>query len=128
MERLTPTKDKTSSLMRPAILLPLLIGIILGVLLSVGFMRGPKTKSTSDSPGDGEQRGREENPSAHNVVVEKEAQRNAGFKIAEAAERPMTTTLQATGVVTPNESRVAHIRPLARGLIEQIYVRLGDRV
>jgi cobalt-zinc-cadmium efflux system membrane fusion protein len=31
-------------------------------------------------------------------------------------------------MVTEDPGRVAHIRPLARGLVEQIYARLGDRV
>jgi multidrug efflux pump subunit AcrA (membrane-fusion protein) len=66
--------------------------------------------------------------SSHVVVVEKEAQANVGLKIVEAAMRPMVTALQTTGIVSPNETRVAHVRPLARGLIEKVFVRQGDRV
>ena len=40
----------------------------------------------------------------------------------------MMTTLQTTGIVSSNETRVAHVRPLARGLVEKVFVRLGDRV
>ncbi len=36
--------------------------------------------------------------------------------------------LSATGAVSPNEARVAHIRPLARGVAEKVFVRRGDRV
>ena len=31
----------------------------------------------------------------------------------------LPTELQVTGVVAPEESRVAHIRPLARGVIDR---------
>lgn len=128
MERLTSAKSKMSSIIRPAILLPLLVGIVLGVLLSVGFFKGSRAKPAADTLEEGQKRGHEESPSSHTVVVEMEAQRNVGLKILEVTERPMITTLQTTGVVTPNETRVAHVRPLARGLIEKVFVRLGDRV
>jgi cobalt-zinc-cadmium efflux system membrane fusion protein len=36
--------------------------------------------------------------------------------------------MQVTGLVAPVESRVAHIRPLARGVIETVSVTLGQRV
>jgi cobalt-zinc-cadmium efflux system membrane fusion protein len=36
--------------------------------------------------------------------------------------------IQATGTVTPNETQLAHVRPIARGRVEHVYVRLGDRV
>jgi cobalt-zinc-cadmium efflux system membrane fusion protein len=36
--------------------------------------------------------------------------------------------IQTTGVVMPNETRVAHVRPLAPGRVEQVHVRTGDRV
>jgi len=36
--------------------------------------------------------------------------------------------LVATGVVAPDQNRVAHIRPLAQGVAENIQAQLGDRV
>ena len=36
--------------------------------------------------------------------------------------------IKATGVVSPDETRVAHIFPLAQGIAEKPYVRLGDHV
>ncbi len=62
------------------------------------------------------------------VVVSPEVRRSAGIEVMEAAEREITSTLQTTGFVGPNESRVAHIRPLARGIVDAVYARLGDRV
>jgi cobalt-zinc-cadmium efflux system membrane fusion protein len=75
--------------------------------------------------------GREETleAAAPNVVtLDAAAQRNIGLRVEAAQIRTIVQTIQTTGVVGPNETRVAHIRPLARGRIEKVYVRLGDRV
>jgi cobalt-zinc-cadmium efflux system membrane fusion protein len=64
-----------------------------------------------------------------NVVrLEADAQRNIDLTLEAAQIRTSVQTIQTTGSVGPNETRVAHIRPLARGRIEKVYVRLGDRV
>lgn len=62
------------------------------------------------------------------VTVEETALRNIGAAYAVARMRMILQTIQATGSIGPNETRLAHIRPLARGRIEKVYVRLGDRV
>lgn len=79
-----------------------------------------------------------EQPSAKGPVDERQpsgrlrmdvaAQRNVGLALAQAQTRPIGRTLQATGVVSPNESRLVRVKPLARGRIESVNVRLGDRV
>ncbi|MFN8006819.1 MAG: efflux RND transporter periplasmic adaptor subunit [Terriglobia bacterium] len=129
MDIRTSSKGKAKSLIRPSIILTtLLVGIVLGIMLSVGFLRNSKTPPASKVPAETQKRGHEDNPPIHPVIVEKVAQANVGLQIFEATERPMVTSLQTTGVVTPNETRLAHVRPLARGLIEKVFVRLGDRV
>lgn len=40
----------------------------------------------------------------------------------------LQTQLQTTGIVAQNETKVAHIRPLSSGVIEEVYVQRGDRV
>ncbi|HLG16980.1 MAG TPA: efflux RND transporter periplasmic adaptor subunit [Blastocatellia bacterium] len=62
------------------------------------------------------------------VTLSEEIQRNIGLSLEAAQVRTLVRTVQATGIVGPNETRVAHIRPLARGRIEKVHVRLGDRV
>ena len=62
------------------------------------------------------------------VEVNPAAQRNAGVVVVRAETRTLPATLSVTGTVTPVESKVAHIRPLARGVIEQVSVSLGARV
>src|SRR5690606_24294183 len=57
-----------------------------------------------------------------------EAQKNAALTIIDVASQRIPTMIDMTGTVTPDEARVAHVRPLARGVIEQVWVRLGARV
>ncbi|MGB7623100.1 MAG: efflux RND transporter periplasmic adaptor subunit [Terriglobia bacterium] len=57
-----------------------------------------------------------------------ESQRNAGLVVEEIRLVPLANALKATGVVSADQARVAHILPLARGVVEKLYVRLGDRV
>jgi cobalt-zinc-cadmium efflux system membrane fusion protein len=62
------------------------------------------------------------------IRMETAAQKNIGLRLERAQLRPVERTIKATGVVSPNESRLAHVRPLARGRIEKVFVRLGDHV
>jgi cobalt-zinc-cadmium efflux system membrane fusion protein len=62
------------------------------------------------------------------IRMEPAAQRNIGLRLEQARLRALARTIQATGVVSPNESRLVHVRPLSRGRIEKVFVRLGDRV
>lgn len=62
------------------------------------------------------------------VRIGSEAQAELGIAVETAISRSLQDTLYATGIVSEDPVRVAHIRPLARGIIEKNYVRLGDRV
>jgi cobalt-zinc-cadmium efflux system membrane fusion protein len=62
------------------------------------------------------------------VELPADAMKNAQLVIVEVASRHLPTTIDVTGSVTAEDSRVAHIRPLARGLIERVWVSLGERV
>jgi cobalt-zinc-cadmium efflux system membrane fusion protein len=62
------------------------------------------------------------------VELSPEAMTNAGLTIAAVTSRPLPTTIDMTGGVTAEDARVAHIRPLARGLVERVWVSLGERV
>jgi cobalt-zinc-cadmium efflux system membrane fusion protein len=127
MERTTSLKEKMKLIFRPATLLALLVGIALGGVLSLGLLRDSKPRPDS-VPDQSSKEGHEEHSSSDVVLIEPQGQQNIGLKIAEAQERSVVGTLQTTGIVSPNETRLAHIRPLARGLIERVFVRLGDPV
>lgn len=62
------------------------------------------------------------------VELSEEAQRNANLQVAVVEERPLQETLTATGVVTSVPNRIAHIRPLAQGVAEEVLAQVGDRV
>ncbi len=62
------------------------------------------------------------------VEVDETAQRSAAVEMAAVISQTLPTVIEVTGLVAPEESRVAHIRPLARGLIEGVSVSLGSRV
>jgi len=62
------------------------------------------------------------------VEVPEAAQKNAAIEVNKVATTRLPGTLEVTGIVTPDESRVAHVRPLAKGVVEKINVSLGSRV
>jgi hypothetical protein len=52
---------------------------------------------------------------AGTAEVPEAAQKNAGIEVNAVATTRLPGTLEVTGIVTPDESRVAHVRPLAKG-------------
>ena len=62
------------------------------------------------------------------VKVELDQQRANRFEFASAEERSVARVIQTTGTVSPNESRIARLRPLAKGRIVAVRVRIGDAV
>lgn len=65
---------------------------------------------------------------AGTVEIPEAAQKNANVEIAPITTTRLPGTLGVTGIVTPDESRVAHVRPLARGVVETIAINLGSHV
>jgi cobalt-zinc-cadmium efflux system membrane fusion protein len=62
------------------------------------------------------------------VEMAAEAQKHVGLQVAPAEIKQLTEYLQVTGTVQPIDSRVAQVRSLARGRLQQVPVRVGDRV
>jgi membrane fusion protein, heavy metal efflux system len=62
------------------------------------------------------------------VTLDTASQRNIGLQLAPAEARTLQQTILATGSVGADDTRLAHIRSIARGRIDTIQVRLGDRV
>ena len=62
------------------------------------------------------------------VEISPAAQRRMGLVVARAAVAPLADVLTLTGTVQPIDSKVSRVRPLARGRITDVLVRLGDRV
>jgi cobalt-zinc-cadmium efflux system membrane fusion protein len=62
------------------------------------------------------------------VEMTPEAQQRAGVVVTPISNVPMAEFLQVTGSVQPVDSAVAHVRPPARGRLQEVRAKLGDRV
>lgn len=106
----------------------LIVVLVVGLLAGWGFGRllDRHREAPTNSPPSGKEHANE--LPAGTVEVPEEAQRNAGVKTAAVENRTLPATLNVTGTIGPDEARVAHIRPLAQGVIRQVSVSLGTRV
>ncbi len=101
-------------------------GMALGALYHAWFGAGGRVDAVRESA---EESHDEHEEGEEGVVrIPLEAQRTGGLKTVQAAIRPIETSLQVTGAVEADQTRIAHIRPLARGVVEEVFVQLGDRV
>ncbi len=71
---------------------------------------------------------KQENKNGRIVGMKKIAQAQVGVAATAATIESLTDYLNVTGTVQPTDSRVARVRPLARGRLEGVLVRVGDRV
>lgn len=98
--------------------------LIIGIIVLVAVIAAISLFRRSSSPSE-----QGESHADPNIVeITEEAQRSSKIEVAEAEERSLTDEIELTGVVAPDEARVGHILPLARGVVERIHVKLGDRV
>ena len=65
---------------------------------------------------------------SHLAQMGLEAQRRAGVVTGPAGSEDLVEYLQVTGTVQPIDSHVSDVRPLARGRVLKVQVRIGDRV
>ena len=108
-----------------ALMLVLVAGVLGGFTISKMFSSGASGAQAEETKGEAAHA--DELPPGI-VEVPEDAQRNSGVKVITVESRTLPATLEVTGVVAPVESRVAHIRPLARGVVRQVSVTLGTRV
>ncbi len=111
------------------LLIPLALGVgmVLGALLWSRFGGPARLPDSSDAAGSESNKSAAAEPSDV-VRISIDSQRDIGIVVEPAAMRSLQGSLPATGVVSEDPGRVAHIRTPARGLIEKIYAKLGDRV
>ncbi len=116
------TRDASGTGLRRAALMAA-VGI---VVLLVVFVRWRSSSGSGELASAPEQAAE---PSQSGVITLDERTRDTiGLKVQTIEQRPFTEVIQATGIVAPNDTRVAHVRLLAPGRVEQVYVRVGDRV
>jgi cobalt-zinc-cadmium efflux system membrane fusion protein len=90
--------------------------------LQTGASVGPET-------GEGGAEAKEAETAASKILeIEPDIQRAVGLADAPVEQRSVSETIQATGVVGPDETHLARIRSLADGRVTAVAVRVGDRV
>ncbi len=95
-----------------------LILLIAVSILSAACSRSKDEKGKSEEP-----------PRPTNLVqMELEAQKHVGLEVARVRVTQLTEYLHVTGTVQPVDSRVSQVRSLARGRLDDIAVKVGDRV
>lgn len=62
------------------------------------------------------------------VSLDPETVKALNLEVSPVRRRAVANTIQVTGVVRPNQTRVTHIRVLSRGRIEDVHVQPGERV
>jgi len=102
----------------------LLAGTVLGAVLHSWWV----AERSPNADGDANTESRLAHPEEGVVHLTRIAREASGIQTVRAATRPVAESLRATGVVAPDQTRVAHIRPLARGVVQQVHVGPGDRV
>ena len=110
------------------LLIALIVGMVLGAWLYAKFAGTVLPLQTSDAVAAESDKSADPAATPDVVQISPESQRDVGIAVESAVLRSLQSTLSATGTVCEDPGRVAHIRPLARGTVEKIYVRLGDRV
>lgn len=102
---------------------------VLLALAAVSCKRASDTaeasKSAEAKEASEEKRGQEV---ASSLTLDPIAQKNAGIVVELVRIDRTQQSLRTTGTVAPNQTRVAHVRPLAGGRVQKVYARLGDRV
>lgn len=67
-------------------------------------------------------------PQTKLIEMSPEAQGHVGLQTARVRFENLSEYLPVTGTVQPIDTRIAHVRPLAKGRVQDILVRVGDRV
>ena len=94
------------------------IAIVVFALVVSGCSRSkPEPKAQSES---------DEKQSTAEMSLE--AQRHVGLQVAQVAETDLKEYLLVTGTVQPIDSRIGHVRPLAKGRLQEVMAKVGDRV
>lgn len=102
-----------------------LLALVLSIALGSACSRSSSNTSATEASAE---RGETSQPAADVVTVDEDTQKAIGLKVEPVERRLFAATIQTTGIVEPNATRVAHVRLLAPGRVEDVQVRVGDRV
>ena len=102
------------------------VGLVaLGVAIAI-FLGRSRVSTETGEEATGAEQAEKEAPAV--LEIEPDIQKAIGLADAAVEERPVAETIQTTGTVGPDETRLARIRPLADGRVTRVAVRAGDKV
>ena len=100
------------------------------VIVVTAFYLGKRSGSgarTKEQPKNEEGVAKPKLPTNHYAMTQ-DAQQNIQLTTAVVQQEEITKTLRVTGTVGPEQGRVAHVFPLAQGVVRSISVTIGSRV
>lgn len=103
--------------------LAVLVAIVIGLWWRSAPSAGPTTSGQEEREAE-----KAKEASSATLEIAPDIQRAAGLADQPAERRAIAETIQTTGVVGPDDTRLARIRPLADGRVTRVAVRVGDRV
>jgi cobalt-zinc-cadmium efflux system membrane fusion protein len=99
--------------------------MIVFLLFSALLFTGCKRQAAENAD---TERSQTDTPQNGSLQMSSSAQQHIGLEVAAAVLTHMQEYLRTTGTVQPIDSRVASVRPLARGRIVEVRAKVGDRV
>jgi cobalt-zinc-cadmium efflux system membrane fusion protein len=104
--------------------------VLIAALVSVDIWMRMGSGNAAPAPGGKPAAAEESKEDGANkpLKLEVQAQKNIGLLRQQAESRAVVETLQVTGSIGPNETRMAHIRPLTQGRVLDVNATLGDTV
>jgi RND family efflux transporter, MFP subunit len=96
---------------------------IFSVALLLLALAACSSRLKQQEPGTGEAK-----PKSTLLQMTSKAQQHVGLQTTPVVFENLQEYLHVVGTVQPIDTRIGHIRPLARGRVQQVRVRVGDRV
>lgn len=97
-------------------------------LLLLLFIGGLLSGCQAAPTGADEAEAKPQPPASSAIAVSSEAQANLGLKIGSPVTKNETEYLRVTGTVQAIDNKIGDIRPLSKGRVIEVSVRVGDRV
>lgn len=108
---------------------------VLAVVVVLGAVACGRSTTREASPAKADGGEKSEKPTSADadqkvdaIEIPPDTQQRLGIGVTSVSESPLAVTLQVPGTVQPNESRLSRVRPLARGRVQGVHVKLGDHV
>ncbi|CAN5405231.1 N/A [soil metagenome] len=102
--------------------------VLVLVVIAGAFLLGRRSGTTRPKKDEGESKATKPELPPNHYAMTSDAQRNIKLTTALAQQEEVQKTLSVTGSVTPDEGRIAHVFPLAQGVVRNVLVQLGSEV